>query len=353
MFLQSDTAYKLPSMQLYSPPLLICASVFLLHKCCRIPQPWTARPWTLFEQPIPPYLKDWLRIRWLWSSGQGWLPLQLSPDHCAVQQWCQEARGSHRCKVQLHHHHTVLSRQLQPQRHGTLLRCVRIRTTTIQNIPRVCGYDPTHCTQECKDTITAAHTALGCCVSVRNDTSYPYYYSLWLLCGVETVTERCKEPQFNPPPPAPPTHPPNAFNQQWKSQVLCRMKYIQSQLQVLRATEGCEEYKAQVYSAMVERCAANKNGATALQQMQGIYTSRKIVLMRTVPTLAHARHAADRPSAASWTAQAAASSSSSTGPCSGTGCATASGKSAASPLLVGVSHASQAQARLSGLTSNF
>ena len=137
-------------------------------------------------------------------------------------------------------------------------------TAAFENITKVCGRSPTCCTPECRDTIITARATLGCCVSILNDTSSPspFFYSLWSLCGVEPVTEQCKKPSFGFPMEAP-KRTPYAFNQQNQqlhSRVWCRTEFLESQLQALRDTEGCEEYKVQYYSAHIETCAANKNG---------------------------------------------------------------------------------------------
>lgn len=56
----------------------------------------------------------------------------------------------------------------------------------------MCGRDPTTCSEECRALLVSTRAQLGCCINNFNST-FPrhYHYSLWSLCGVETVTEEC------------------------------------------------------------------------------------------------------------------------------------------------------------------
>lgn len=76
---------------------------------------------------------------------------------------------------------------------GTL--CGAVETYDVQvAINDACGRSPTTCPDECRDILISTRAQLGCCITNFNGTFSPhYYYSLWSLCGVETVTEECAQ----------------------------------------------------------------------------------------------------------------------------------------------------------------
>lgn len=117
------------------------------------------------------------------------------------------------------------------------------------NINTVCGRSPTSCTSDCRDLLTTTRAQLGCCITGFNNTfARQYFYSLWSLCGVETLTEECA-----PSPVVLPTNPVIDYDctqdilvERLYDQVLCRTQYLDSLRDA--TAEFCGDVSYDIYS---------------------------------------------------------------------------------------------------------
>ena len=143
--------------------------------------------------------------------------------------------------------------------------CATIEPPDTGSIQSVCGTSPTICSPECASNLTNIRAELGCCVNAYNTTifgnsdqnsdQFVYSWSLWSLCGVEPVTERCT-PSFDLPTGTDATC--NLLDAQelLYSRVLCRAEFLESIHSAL-TSGGCpDEYTTSLNSS----CSVDGDG---------------------------------------------------------------------------------------------
>lgn len=126
------------------------------------------------------------------------------------------------------------------------------------------GALPGTCTPECRDFLIATRARLGCCVSLFNDSSStlyepePFRYSLWSLCGVETVTEQCAPSPFAlPQAQVDPTCNQTVFQERLIADIFCRRDFIEALRDEL-SSEDCED--SMIIEGATQQCVVNEAG---------------------------------------------------------------------------------------------
>ena len=143
--------------------------------------------------------------------------------------------------------------------------CIAIDTPGPDFIESACGHSPTTCSSGCASALTNLRADLGCCVNAYNATDnttdserseqFGYSYSLWSLCDVEPVAERCT-PSFDLPTGTDITCNPLSFREQLYSRVQCRAEFLDSLRRAL-TSEGCPD---EVSAGIVRSCSVDSGG---------------------------------------------------------------------------------------------
>ena len=119
------------------------------------------------------------------------------------------------------------------------------------------------CTAKCRHLLTAIQAELGCCINAYNDSNShlynpePFRHSLWSLCEVEPVNDRCvssidlskvrRDPACND----------SVYNIRQLLNVQCRSGYVEPTRDALNA-RGCQD--GSFYSSTLSRCEMNTQG---------------------------------------------------------------------------------------------
>ena len=122
-----------------------------------------------------------------------------------------------------------LAEHCQSSSSGTI--CGSVNTDILsQTVTTECGSSPTTCSSDCQGLLTAIRAKLGCCISYLNNTDNrddvsAFNNSLWSLCDVELVTEKCTSGLNLPNTTVDPTHCPL---DKFYEEVFCRTQYFES-----------------------------------------------------------------------------------------------------------------------------
>lgn len=114
-----------------------------------------------------------------------------------------------------------------------------------------CDDSSTTCSTECKDFLTTTRDRLGCCVSAFNSSEIedeyelqtygdPFSYSLWSMCGVETISEQCEATFDLPTIGVDPECTEREFFNRISFRVICKSQFLESTASGLRAA-GCQD----------------------------------------------------------------------------------------------------------------
>ena len=135
----------------------------------------------------------------------------------------------------------------------------------------------TTCSPRCRDLLTTTRDQLGCCVNALNrsrairnsDLNYgynpfyypsfgdPFRYSLWSICGVETVTEKCAATFDLSNIDIDPECTNNDLDNRVNFRVFCKSQFRESTINALRAA-GCPDEFSDDDSP--NRCLAREDG---------------------------------------------------------------------------------------------